>query len=93
MDRCPYPSLSDAESWCNSITEAKILGVPVVVTNFESSYEQVEDGINGIIVPLDLDNYDNIVNRIITEQSLLKKNLKDFKYELEVDKWNEVLNN
>lgn len=85
--------LSDEESWCNSITEAKILGVPVIVTNFESSYEQVEDGINGIIVPLDLDNYDNIVNRIITEQSLLKKNLKDFKYELEVDKWNEVLNN
>lgn len=83
--------LSDEESWCNSITEAKVLGVPVVVTNFESAKEQVEDGFNGIIVSLDEDNYENVVNGMIEEEQVLKNNLKDFKYELEVDNWIKVL--
>ena len=35
--------LSDDESWCNSITEAKSVGTPIIVTNFESAKEQVID--------------------------------------------------
>ena len=82
--------LSDDESWCNSITEAKLLRVPVVVTNFESSYEQIKDGYNGIMVDLDETNYENIVKRMLNEKEKLKENLKDFKYEPELDKWIEI---
>ena len=83
--------LSDEESWCNSITEAKVLDVPVVVTSFESAYEQVEDKVNGIIVDLDEKDYNKIVKRMLEEKELLKSNLKDFKYELEINKWIELL--
>lgn len=83
--------LSDDESWCNSITEAKSLDVPVVVTNFLSAKEQVEDGYNGILVDLDCSDYDTVVNRMIELKDELKENLKTFVYEPEVDKWKEVL--
>ena len=82
--------LSDDESWCNSITEAKVLGVPVVVTNFESSYEQVKDGYNGIMVDLNETDYKKVIQRMLTEKDILKNNLKDFKYSPEIDKWKEI---
>lgn len=82
--------LSDDESWCNSITEAKMLGVPVLVTNFESSKEQIQDSINGIIIDLNATNYNRYVNRIISEKEILKENLKSFEYHNEIDKWIEI---
>lgn len=82
--------LSDDESWCNSITEAKVLDVPVVVTNFESSYEQIEDGYNGIMVDLDETDYNKVIKRMLNEHDKLRDNLKDFKYEPELDKWREI---
>ena len=95
----PYPyvkysdylvQLSDDESWCNSITEAKVLDVPVVVTNFESAYEQVEDGVNGILVDLNNNNYSKTIEEMLDFKNILKDNLKDFKYNLEIDKWEEI---
>ena len=83
--------LSDDESWCNSITEAKALDVPVVVTNFLSAKEQVVDGYNGILVDLDCNDYNTVVDRMISLNQELKDNLKTFIYEPEVDKWKEVL--
>ena len=82
--------LSDDESWCNSITEAKVLGVPVVVTNFESSYEQIKDGYNGIMVDLNETDYKKVINRMLTEKEVLKNNLKDFKYSPEIKEWKEI---
>lgn len=82
--------LSDDESWCNSITEAKVLDVPVVVTNFESSYEQVKDGYNGIMVDLNEKDYKKIVSRMLTEKEVLKNNLKDFKYSPEIKEWKKI---
>ena len=83
--------LSDDESWCNSITEAKALDVPVVVTKFLSAKEQVVDGYNGILVDLDCSDYNTVVDRMISLNQELKENLKTFIYEPEVDKWREVL--
>ena len=82
--------LSDDESWCNSITEAKVLGIPVLVTNFKSSYEQIEDGYNGIIVDLDEKNYTKIVRRMLEEKDILKENLKDYKYHPEIEEWEKI---
>ena len=95
----PYPyiknsdylvQLSDDESWCNSITEAKILDVPVVVTNFESAYEQVKDGINGIIVDLDIVDYSLTIDRMIGDKKNLKRNLEGFEFKNEISKWNDI---
>ena len=95
----PYPyiansdylvQLSDDESWCNSITEAKILGVPVVVTNFESAYEQVKDGVNGIIVDLGIVDYTLTIDRMLGEKSNLKKSLVNFKFQNEIGKWYDI---
>ena len=83
--------LSDDESWCNSITEAKALGVPVVVTNFLSAKEQVLDGYNGLLVDLNCEDYDTIVSKMIEFNTVLKDNLKDFVYEAEINKWIDIL--
>ncbi len=85
--------LSDDESWCNSITESKILNVPVVVTNFESAKEQIIDGENGIVVPLDLEDYTEVVDKMLNLKNILKENLREFHYENEIDKWIDLLNN
>ncbi len=83
--------LSDDESWCNSITEAKALRTPVVVTNFESSKEQIKDSYNGIVVPLENANYDEVVDKMVALKDTLKNNMQDFKYCNEVEKWLEIL--
>lgn len=44
-------SLSDFESWSLVITEAKLLGVPVIATPTSGAAEQIIDGVNGVIVP------------------------------------------
>lgn len=82
--------LSDDESWCNSITEAKVLDVPVLVTNFKSSYEQIKDGYNGIMVDLDETDYSIIVKRLLSEKDVLKNNLKEYKYRPEIEEWKEI---
>lgn len=84
--------LSDDESWCNSITEAKALLVPVVVTNFESSKEQITDKENGIVVDLNENNYDLVVDKMVTLKNTLKENISTFKYKNEIDKWIELFN-
>lgn len=82
--------LSDDESWCNSITEAKVLDVPVLVTNFKSSYEQIKDGYNGIMVDLDETDYSIVVKRLLSEKDVLKSNLKEYKYRPEIEEWKEI---
>lgn len=45
--------LSDHESWSLVISEAKLLGIPVIATNTSGAQEQLVDGENGIIVEFD----------------------------------------
>jgi len=84
--------LSDDESWCNSITEAKLLGTPVIVTNFESSKEQILNNINGVIIDLKDINYDKYIDIILNKKGSLKENLKSFRYYNEIDKWLKIIN-
>lgn len=83
--------LSDYECWGNVITEAKALGVPCLVTDFPSSKEQIVNGVNGIIVPRNLENYDEIVKRIVISKQVLKDNLSSFKYQNEIKDWKKLL--
>ena len=89
--------LSDFESWGLVITEGKILGKPQIVTDFPAAYEQVEDSVNGIIVPMNNYNkYAEIANRIVKDKESYKKNLDNFDFEIEnqksVKEWKEILN-
>lgn len=58
--------LSDTEGYSYFVNECLQYGTPVIVTNFDSVYESVEDGINGYIVNMDLSNLDldKIYNKI-----------------------------
>ena len=48
-----YVQPSRYEGKCVSVIEAQILHKPVVITNYATSSSQLEDGVDGIIVPLD----------------------------------------
>ena len=45
------PSLYEGKSVC--VREAQVLCKPVVITNYETSRSQLEDNVDGIIVPMD----------------------------------------
>ena len=71
-----------------SITEAQILGLPVIVTNYNSAYEQVESGIDGIICENSEESIFAELCNLLSDPSKLeqmKVNLKDKKYGNEND--------
>ena len=95
----PYPymknadylvQLSDDESWCNSITEAKLLHTPVIVTNFESSKEQIINLENGIVIGLHDTEYTKYIDLIIQNKKRLKENLKNFIHKNDVNSWKKL---
>ena len=45
-----YVQMSLHESYCLTLAEAQLLGIPAVTTDFPSAYEIVDDGITGLIV-------------------------------------------
>lgn len=74
--------LSDYESWGLAITEAKILNIPVIATDFLSSSEQIESGKNGLIISMkQLTNYKNYVKILLENKEKFKENLANFDYE------------
>lgn len=91
----PYFKLFDAfmliskfEGKPMSITEAQILGLPVIVTNYNSAYEQVESGIDGIICENNEESIFAELCNLLSDPSKLeqmKVNLKDRKYGNEND--------
>lgn len=96
LRHCDYlVLLSDDETWGMTITEAKILGIPCIVTDFPAAYEQIQDMHNGIILPrYNTENYESRIDDIINNKYTLKQNLKGFKYDTEkiIEKWKEILN-
>lgn len=48
-----YVQPSRYEGMCVTVREAQMLGKPVVITRYSTSSSQLEDGIDGIIVPMD----------------------------------------
>lgn len=48
-----YVQPSRYEGNCVAVHEAQILGKPVVITRYATSASQLEDGVDGVIVPMD----------------------------------------
>lgn len=101
----PYPYIKQCDIYVQpskfegksvSILEAKVLGKPVVVTNFPTAKDQVNDGFDGIIVPMDIEGCANGIIDLINDKSKLSdliNNCKNTNYcnEYEVEKIYELI--
>lgn len=66
-----YVCLSSSEACPRVINEAKILGTPVVSTDFPTVFEYLEDGINGRIAPLEV--IPQALIEVLTDEKLYEK--------------------
>jgi glycosyltransferase involved in cell wall biosynthesis len=75
----PYPYIKQSDIYAQpskfegksiAIDEAKILNKPIVVTNFSTARDQIEDGINGLIVDMDADAVAAGIMRLIDDAEL-----------------------
>lgn len=73
--------LSDYESWSMVITEAKILGIPVIATKTSGALEQIEDGTTGILTDFNAEDIADKLETLITTETLrrnIRNNIKNF---------------
>lgn len=95
----PYPYLKDCdiyvqpsrhEAYPLTIMEAKILKRPILCTNFDGADEQIENGVNGIIVPVnDVDAlFKEVKKMVLSEETRIKlaENLQNWNITDELEK-------
>ncbi|WP_368657365.1 glycosyltransferase [Metabacillus halosaccharovorans] len=79
----PYPFINRADIYVQpsryegksiAIDEAKILGKPIIVTNFKTAKDQIANGVNGLIVDMSEEGLSLGVEKLIKEEEL-KDNL------------------
>ena len=97
VKQCDYSVLlSDDETWGLVLTEAMLLGVPCIATDFDVVFEQITDKKNGIILSMnDTDSYKDRIEEIVKCKNKYKKAVKNYKYNNDkiINKWNNVFNN
>jgi glycosyltransferase involved in cell wall biosynthesis len=76
-----HPSRTEGKS--NAVDEAKFIGKPIIVTNYDTVKEQIEDGVTGLICGMDGKEIANTVEKLLENKSLFSilssncKNQKD----------------
>ncbi len=77
----PYPYFGNCDIYVQpsryegksiAIDEAKCLQKPIVVTNFPSVYDQIQDGVNGLICEMNAQSVADAVERLILDPQLRK---------------------
>lgn len=77
----PYPYLATADFLVQSslyegksvvLDEAKILGKPVVVTNYPSAKDQIENGVTGLISEIDAKSLADTIRTLVENDRLLE---------------------
>lgn len=87
--------LTDREAWGLVVSEALILGVPCIVTDFDGVEKQITDRENGII--LNMENYNNSyekrIDDIVNLKEKLKNNVRGKEYSREniINRWMEII--
>ena len=66
-------NLHDLKGKSIAIDEAKILQKPIVVTNFSTAKDQINDQENGLIVEMDPKSISIGIQRLIDDQKLRRK--------------------
>ena len=74
-----YVQPSRFEGRCVSVTEAQMLGKPVVITNYPTSASQLKDGEDGVIVPLDNNRCAKSIANVIQDKELQKRLIDNIK--------------
>lgn len=96
VKQCDYAVLlCDEETWGLVLTEAMVIGVPCISTNFEAAYEQIDNGKNGIIIRRNLlDYYEDIIDEIISKKNKYKNEVSKYNYNNDeiLTQWKEFLN-
>jgi glycosyltransferase involved in cell wall biosynthesis len=92
-----YVQPSRYEGKSIAIDEAKILGKPIVVTNFSTAKDQIKSDVNGIIVEMNPDALATTIATLLVDkqhQNVLVNNLSNEQLgtESEINKLYELLN-
>ena len=96
----PYPYIqacdvyiqpSRYEGKCVTVREAQMLGKPVIITNYETAKEQLESGVEGIIVPMQNQEcadqiFDLLNNNCLLEQLSFNCQMRKYSNKEEVKK-------
>lgn len=91
-----YVQPSRYEGKCVAVREAQILNKPVIITNYSSSKSQLQDGFDGVIVPMDNQSCANGIVKVIDDKDLqnqLIENTKktDYTNSKEIEKLYELI--
>lgn len=79
------------------IDEAKILHKPIIITNYPSAYDNIKDGVTGIICPMDANDIAEAIKQLASNKTLqnqLSENLAktDNGNEKEIEKYSLLFN-
>lgn len=86
----PYPYLKQADIYVQpsryegksiAIDEAKILKKSIIVTNYETAKDQIRDGVNGMIVPMNDQDLSAGIIKLIKNEKLAAEFLKNLSKE------------
>jgi glycosyltransferase involved in cell wall biosynthesis len=101
----PYPYINSCDLYVQpsryegkavTVTEAQILGKPVIITNYPTAASQVENGVDGIICELSPDGLASAIEKLYRSKELrstLVSNIKDKDYSnsYELDKLYQII--
>ena len=65
------PSLSEGKAV--TVTEAQVLGKPVVITEYPTSHSQVNDGVDGLIAPIEPRKCAELIAELVKNDKMLKE--------------------
>lgn len=74
-----YVQPSRYEGKCVAVREAQILNKPVVITNYASSKSQLQDGFDGVIVPMDNHGCADGIVKVIDDKDLQNQLIENTK--------------
>lgn len=74
-----YVQPSRYEGKCVAVREAQILNKPVIITNYASSKSQLQDGFDGIIVPMDNQGCADGIVKVIDDKDLQNQLIENTK--------------
>ena len=75
----PYPYIKACDIYVQpsryegksvAVREAQILGKPVIITNYATAASQLKDGVDGVIVPMDIDACADGIIKVIKDKRL-----------------------
>lgn len=72
-----YVQPSRYEGKCVAVIEAQILNKPVVITNYPTAKSQLEDGVDGVIVPMDNEGCTKGIVNVIRDTALRENLVKN----------------